>query len=120
MTHPTGTPRRTPTPRRTRSSLARARRRLELVLHRRGRVPRRRVPGQDPHAALTAPAVTAASQETGFLSFGAGHPGGGLTHTGGEALHQTVELAVAAPAPRRHRRQDEPDRDRDRRDRHAA
>src|SRR5947209_2663829 len=32
----------------------------------------------------------------GFVSFGAWHPGGGLTHTGGEALHQTVELAVAA------------------------
>jgi hypothetical protein len=32
----------------------------------------------------------------GFLSFGAWHPRGGLTHTGGEELHQTVELAVAA------------------------
>src|SRR2546421_9868286 len=32
----------------------------------------------------------------GFLSFGAWHPGGGLTHTGGDALQQTVELAVAA------------------------
>ncbi|MGH3004185.1 MAG: LLM class flavin-dependent oxidoreductase, partial [Gaiellaceae bacterium] len=32
----------------------------------------------------------------GFLSFGAWHPGGGRTHTGGDALHQTVELAVAA------------------------
>src|SRR5690349_23154720 len=32
----------------------------------------------------------------GFLSFGAWHPGGGLTHTGSDALHQTVELAVAA------------------------
>src|ERR1044072_5463278 len=32
----------------------------------------------------------------GFLSFGAWHPGGGLTHTGGDALSQTVELAVAA------------------------
>src|SRR5437879_6843644 len=32
----------------------------------------------------------------GFLSFGAWHPGGGLTHTGGDALRQTVELAVAA------------------------
>src|SRR5256886_16739441 len=31
-----------------------------------------------------------------FLSFGAWHPGGGLTHTGGDALRQTVELAVAA------------------------
>src|ERR1700752_1183697 len=32
----------------------------------------------------------------GFLSFGAWHPGGGLTPTGGDALRQTVELAVAA------------------------
>jgi alkanesulfonate monooxygenase SsuD/methylene tetrahydromethanopterin reductase-like flavin-dependent oxidoreductase (luciferase family) len=32
----------------------------------------------------------------GFLSFGAWHPGGGETHTGGDALRQTVELAVAA------------------------
>jgi alkanesulfonate monooxygenase SsuD/methylene tetrahydromethanopterin reductase-like flavin-dependent oxidoreductase (luciferase family) len=32
----------------------------------------------------------------GFLSFGAWHPGGGLTHTGGDALRQTVELAMAA------------------------
>jgi alkanesulfonate monooxygenase SsuD/methylene tetrahydromethanopterin reductase-like flavin-dependent oxidoreductase (luciferase family) len=32
----------------------------------------------------------------GFLSFGAWHPGGGLTHTGDDALRQTVELAVAA------------------------
>jgi alkanesulfonate monooxygenase SsuD/methylene tetrahydromethanopterin reductase-like flavin-dependent oxidoreductase (luciferase family) len=32
----------------------------------------------------------------GFLSFGAWHPGGGLTHTAADALHQTVELAVAA------------------------
>jgi alkanesulfonate monooxygenase SsuD/methylene tetrahydromethanopterin reductase-like flavin-dependent oxidoreductase (luciferase family) len=32
----------------------------------------------------------------GFLSFGAWHPGGGLTHTAAGALHQTVELAVAA------------------------
>jgi alkanesulfonate monooxygenase SsuD/methylene tetrahydromethanopterin reductase-like flavin-dependent oxidoreductase (luciferase family) len=35
-------------------------------------------------------------KKIGFLSFGAWHPGGGLTHTGGEALRQTVELAVAA------------------------
>ena len=35
-------------------------------------------------------------QRIGFLSFGAWHPGGGLTHTGGDALTQTVELAVAA------------------------
>src|SRR6266571_2371534 len=32
----------------------------------------------------------------GFLTFGAWHPGGGLTHTGGDALRQTVELAIAA------------------------
>src|ERR1043165_4435159 len=32
----------------------------------------------------------------GCLSCGAWHPGGGLTHTGGDALRQTVELAVAA------------------------
>src|SRR5436189_6313055 len=32
----------------------------------------------------------------GFLSFGAWHPHGGMTHTGGDALRQTVELAVAA------------------------
>src|SRR5438876_1544970 len=32
----------------------------------------------------------------GFLSFGAWHPGGGLTHAGGDALRQTVELAIAA------------------------
>ena len=35
-------------------------------------------------------------KKLGFLSFGAWHPGGGLTHTGGDALVQTVELAVAA------------------------
>src|SRR6187431_3603763 len=35
-------------------------------------------------------------QRIGFLSFGAWHPGGGLTHTAGDALRQTVELAVAA------------------------
>ncbi len=32
----------------------------------------------------------------GFLSFGAWHPDGGLTHTGGDALRQSLELAVAA------------------------
>src|SRR6201982_3228396 len=32
----------------------------------------------------------------GFLSFGAWHRGGGMTHTGADALQQTVELAVAA------------------------
>jgi alkanesulfonate monooxygenase SsuD/methylene tetrahydromethanopterin reductase-like flavin-dependent oxidoreductase (luciferase family) len=36
------------------------------------------------------------AKKIGFLSFGAWHPGGGLTHTGGDALRQTVELAVAA------------------------
>ena len=35
-------------------------------------------------------------KKIGFLSFGAWHAGGGLTHTGGDALRQTVELAVAA------------------------
>jgi alkanesulfonate monooxygenase SsuD/methylene tetrahydromethanopterin reductase-like flavin-dependent oxidoreductase (luciferase family) len=35
-------------------------------------------------------------KKIGFLSFGAWHPGGGLTHTGADALRQTVELAVAA------------------------
>jgi alkanesulfonate monooxygenase SsuD/methylene tetrahydromethanopterin reductase-like flavin-dependent oxidoreductase (luciferase family) len=35
-------------------------------------------------------------KKIGFLSFGAWHPGGGRTRTGGEALRQTVELAVAA------------------------
>ena len=35
-------------------------------------------------------------KKIGFLSFGAWHPGGGATHTGGDALLQTVELAVAA------------------------
>jgi alkanesulfonate monooxygenase SsuD/methylene tetrahydromethanopterin reductase-like flavin-dependent oxidoreductase (luciferase family) len=38
----------------------------------------------------------AAPKKIGFLSFGAWHPGGGLTHTGEDALRQTVELAVAA------------------------
>ena len=36
------------------------------------------------------------AKKIGFLSFGAWHPGGGLTHSAGDALHQTVELAVAA------------------------
>jgi alkanesulfonate monooxygenase SsuD/methylene tetrahydromethanopterin reductase-like flavin-dependent oxidoreductase (luciferase family) len=35
-------------------------------------------------------------KKIGFLSFGAWHPGGGMTHTGGDALRQTVELAIAA------------------------
>src|SRR4249919_3302317 len=38
----------------------------------------------------------AGHKKIGFLSFGAWHPGGGLTHTGGDSLRQTVELAVAA------------------------
>src|SRR5262249_10302984 len=37
-----------------------------------------------------------APKKIGFLSFGAWHPAVGLTHTGGDALRQTVELAVAA------------------------
>jgi alkanesulfonate monooxygenase SsuD/methylene tetrahydromethanopterin reductase-like flavin-dependent oxidoreductase (luciferase family) len=32
----------------------------------------------------------------GFLSFGAWHPGGGMTRSAADALQQTVELAVAA------------------------
>ena len=36
------------------------------------------------------------AKRIGFLTFGAWHPGGGLTHTGSDALHQTVELAIAA------------------------
>src|SRR5256886_16351579 len=36
------------------------------------------------------------SKKIGFLSFGAWHPGGGMTHSGGDALRQTVELAAAA------------------------
>src|ERR1700710_766605 len=36
------------------------------------------------------------SKKIGFLSFGAWHPGGGLTRSAGDALQQTVELAVAA------------------------
>jgi alkanesulfonate monooxygenase SsuD/methylene tetrahydromethanopterin reductase-like flavin-dependent oxidoreductase (luciferase family) len=35
-------------------------------------------------------------KKIGFLSFGAWHPGGGLTRSGEDALRQTVELAVAA------------------------
>src|ERR1700747_2410915 len=38
----------------------------------------------------------ALAKKIGFLSFGAWHPGGGMTHTAGDALRQTVELAVAA------------------------
>jgi alkanesulfonate monooxygenase SsuD/methylene tetrahydromethanopterin reductase-like flavin-dependent oxidoreductase (luciferase family) len=32
----------------------------------------------------------------GFLSFGAWHPGGGMTRSAGDALRQTIELGVAA------------------------
>jgi alkanesulfonate monooxygenase SsuD/methylene tetrahydromethanopterin reductase-like flavin-dependent oxidoreductase (luciferase family) len=35
-------------------------------------------------------------KKIGFLSFGAWHPGGGMTRTAADALRQTVELAVAA------------------------
>jgi alkanesulfonate monooxygenase SsuD/methylene tetrahydromethanopterin reductase-like flavin-dependent oxidoreductase (luciferase family) len=40
--------------------------------------------------------MAATPKKIGFLSFGAWHPGGGMTRTGGDALRQTVELAVAA------------------------
>src|ERR1700760_5014042 len=36
------------------------------------------------------------NKKIGFLSFGAWHPGGGMTHTAADSLRQTVELAVAA------------------------
>src|SRR4051812_11319380 len=36
------------------------------------------------------------AKKIGFFSFGAWHPGGGLTRSAAEAHHQTVELAVAA------------------------
>src|SRR6478672_7688131 len=35
-------------------------------------------------------------KKIGFLSFGAWHPSGGMTNSAGDALRQTVELAVAA------------------------
>jgi hypothetical protein len=38
----------------------------------------------------------ATRKRIGFLSFGAWHRGVGMTHTGADALQQTVELAVAA------------------------
>ena len=86
--------------------------------------------------------MTTNPKKIGFLSFGAWHPGGGMTVTGGDSLRQTVELAVAAeeigidgafvrvhhwarsallalPAPGGDRRQDDPDRDRHRRHRYA-
>jgi alkanesulfonate monooxygenase SsuD/methylene tetrahydromethanopterin reductase-like flavin-dependent oxidoreductase (luciferase family) len=37
-----------------------------------------------------------APKKIGFLSFGAWHPGGGMTHSASDALRQTVELSVAA------------------------
>ena len=40
--------------------------------------------------------MVTAPKKISFLSFGAWHPGGGLTHTGGDALRQSV-LAVRAP-----------------------
>jgi alkanesulfonate monooxygenase SsuD/methylene tetrahydromethanopterin reductase-like flavin-dependent oxidoreductase (luciferase family) len=36
------------------------------------------------------------SKKIGFLSFGGWHPAGGLARSAGDALQQTVELAVAA------------------------
>src|SRR6201987_4349908 len=50
-------------------------------------------------AEILDPAITlywGMAKKIGFLSFGAWHPGGGATHTGADALRQTVELAVAA------------------------
>jgi alkanesulfonate monooxygenase SsuD/methylene tetrahydromethanopterin reductase-like flavin-dependent oxidoreductase (luciferase family) len=35
-------------------------------------------------------------KKIGFLSFGAWHPAAGRTHSGGDALRQTIELAIAA------------------------
>src|SRR5690242_4691009 len=40
--------------------------------------------------------MATAPKRIGFLSFGAWHPGGGMTRSGADALQQTVELAVAA------------------------
>src|SRR5579885_3301135 len=39
---------------------------------------------------------TTLPKKIGFLSFGAWHPAGGLTRSAGDALRQTLELAVAA------------------------
>src|SRR6201981_3135226 len=47
-------------------------------------------------AAVMDTSKEAPRKRIGFLSFGAWHPGAGLTHTGADALQQTVELAVAA------------------------
>src|SRR5262249_7502697 len=41
-------------------------------------------------------ASAVSAKKIGFLSFGAWHPDGGRTHTGADALRQTVALAVAA------------------------
>src|SRR6478672_10830044 len=38
------------------------------------------------------------AKKIGFLSFGAWHPAGGMTNSAADALHQTVELAIAAEA----------------------
>jgi hypothetical protein len=77
------------------TDFARAGRRLELVLRRPGGVPRRRDPRQHAHPALTNVAVMdnpkeAPRKRIGFLSFGAWHPDGGLTHTGADALQTVV------------------------------
>src|SRR6476620_10421114 len=76
-------------------------RKLVLGDRRPGGVPRRRDPRHKAHSALNHAAVVDHSNEAtrkriGFLSCGAWHPGGGMTHTGADALEQTVELAVAA------------------------
>src|SRR6201981_3619795 len=47
-------------------------------------------------AAVMDTSKEAPRKRIGFLSFGAWHPGAGLTHTGADALQQTVELAIAA------------------------
>src|SRR5207302_5774884 len=55
--------------------------------------PLRRVPGLNGPLRLRA---MSHPKKIGFLSFGAWHPTGGMTNSAGEALRQTVELAVAA------------------------
>src|ERR1700746_2853378 len=47
-------------------------------------------------AAVMDTSKEAPRKRIGFLSFGAWHRGAGMTHTGADALQQTVELAVAA------------------------
>src|SRR5262249_54992039 len=51
-----------------------------------------------PPGGIVASSITLSSwmKKIGFLSFGAWHPAGGLTRSAGDALRQTVELAVAA------------------------